>query len=198
MLRILIHNWRLLALRGGLALAFAMFAFSLRVTPFSPLVGAITFAFAVMVFGAFAFSAGIVTIIAGLRGSAHGSERWLLLVDGCGASIFGLALVLIPDLTLFHLIQILAWWAVFIGALESIIALRLRRHIGDEWFLLLSSVGSILFGAYLLSGLVQDELGVLKWVGLYSAYSGITLLVLAFRLRGLQLQAHRAAAAGQA
>ena len=104
-------------------------------------------------------------------------------------------MAVLPDLSLFHLIYVMAWWAVFVGTVEFVIALHLRRHMKDEWLLAVFSIASILFGAGLLLSKVATELAVLSWIALYSGFSGVTILVLAFRLRSLQLQAHKAAAA---
>jgi len=194
-LRTLIHNWWLLALRGVFALLFALLAFSLREAAFSWLLGAIASASVVVLFGLFAFTAGLFTLGAGMRGPVHGRERWLLLLDGLGASICGVVVAVLPDLSLFHLIYVMAWWAVFVGTVEFVIALHLRRHMKDEWLLAVFSIASILFGAGLLLSKVATELAVLSWIALYSGFSGVTILVLAFRLRSLQLQAHKAAAA---
>jgi uncharacterized membrane protein HdeD (DUF308 family) len=196
MFRTLIHNWWLLVLRGVFALLFATFAFSLHVSVLASLLRAIAFASVVVMFGLFAFSAGIFTLIAGLRGSDRPRERWLLVLDGGSACIAGLIVVLVPSLTLFSLVHIIAWWALFVGACEMAISVKLRRHIVDEWLLAASSVASLAMGAYLLLGWTHDETSILLWIGTYSVFSGVTMLALAFRLRSFLLLAHRTATAG--
>ncbi|HEY6305690.1 MAG TPA: hypothetical protein VI488_04430 [Candidatus Angelobacter sp.] len=81
MIRVLINNWWLLALRGVFALLFAMFAFSLRTMIDTWALGAVARAGLVMIFGLLAFAAGICTIAAAICGA--GTEKsHLLLWDG--------------------------------------------------------------------------------------------------------------------
>lgn len=191
MLRVLIHNWRLIALRGVFALLFAVFALSLHAGIASYLLRAMAFATVVVVFGLFAFAAGILTFVAGIRGRvhAHGESRWLLF-DGAAACVVGLAVIMVPALTLFHLIRVIAVWALYVGVFEMVMAGKLRRHLADEWSLLISGLGSMAFGVWLLLGWVRSQETILLWLGSYCAFKAVTLLVLAFRLRKLAFALH--------
>ena len=107
MLRILINNWWLLALRGVFALLFAALAFSSHTVMGTWLLSAIALAGVVVFFGLLAIAAGVCTIVAGVRGA--GEEKWWLLFwDGVAVCIFGAVVLLAPELDLIWLARMLA------------------------------------------------------------------------------------------
>jgi uncharacterized membrane protein HdeD (DUF308 family) len=70
-------------------------------------------------------------------------------------------------------------------------AMRLQQVLEGGWPLALSGLFSILLGEVLA---VMPDVGLFAWVwmiGIYSLLSGILLLTLAFRLRGLRHPAPR-------
>src|SRR5258708_1325472 len=138
MLRILVHNWWLLILRGAFALAFAIFIFFAQTIRLTWLLHAVAMVSVVEFFGLFAFSAGIFTMVAALRSFGKESEWWLLLVDGIGACSAGVVAITLPDLTFLALAHLIGASALFVGVCELLMAHKLRRHAPDEWFLALA------------------------------------------------------------
>jgi uncharacterized membrane protein HdeD (DUF308 family) len=89
-----------------------------------------------------------------------------------------------PGVTALALLYVIAFWAIFTGVLEMVMAISLRREIENEWLMVLSGVLSVLFGLILA---VLPGVGVLSlvWlVGIYALVFGIVLIVLGFRVRG--------------
>ena len=193
MLRILVHNWWLLVLRGALALAFALFVFSVQTIGRSWVLGALALASVVEFFGLFAFCAGVCTIIAAIRGVDKERDWWLLLIDGAGACLAGVVAVALPNLTFVALVRLIGAWALLVGACELLMAHKLRRHVSDEWSLALAAVGSLAFGAYLFTGWAAHLNQLFVWLGSYALFSAVTMLALGLRLRKLRNQAHLAA-----
>lgn len=193
MLRILVHNWWLLAMRGVFALVFGLAAFSLETFGSTWLLQAIAFTSVVEMFGVFAIVSGIFTIIAAARGFRKESAWWLLCLDGAAACAGGAAAVTVPELTFVALVRIIGIWAVFAGACELLIAIKLRHHLPDEWFLAISGAGSIIFSAYFFLGWASQLRQVITWLGCYSLFCSLTMLGLALRLYKLRGSAHRAA-----
>ena len=73
MAAILVGNWWVLALRGALAILFALVAFFMA---------GVTATVLVLVFGAYAFVDGIFALIAGLRAARHHGRSAPLLLEG--------------------------------------------------------------------------------------------------------------------
>lgn len=194
MIRILINNWWLLLLRGMCALAFA--GFVIFVQPFFPTVILRPWASSsvVVIFALLAISMGVITVFASIRGAENDYHAWLMLAEGLSLTAVGLVVLLVPRLLLWEVIKIIGGSALLIGGLEIATGIHLRRHITDEWLLLLGGASSVFFGLYLLSEVTPDVSSVLKWIALYAFVNGAAIVVLAFRLRALRHSVHALAA----
>jgi uncharacterized membrane protein HdeD (DUF308 family) len=192
MIRILIKNWWLLALRGVFALLFATFAFSLRAMIDTWVLGAMARAGVVVVFGLLAFAAGLSTIAAAIRG-AGAEKSHLLLWDGIAICSGGAVILLAPRLDLTWLVYGIAVLAIGVGILEILLARTLRRHIPDEWAMALAGAGSFCFGVYFLLAPMTETFSMLRWLGIYAGFSGIAILALALRLHSLLTSVHELA-----
>ena len=182
MLRIMIDNWWLLALRAIFALLFAGAVFFVDGANLPLLLRVFAHASTVVLFGLLAFGTGVFTLGGALRRSSRGHDRGLLLTDGLGTCAAGAIAVAIPSLTLVHLAWVIGYWAVFVGVCQMLMAHKIRRHLHDEWFLVLAGVVSLGFGVFMLLGRVVDDHTVLVWLGSYALFSAITMSGLAYRL----------------
>ena len=169
-------HWWAIALRGVLAILFALMTFA---------VPGITLAVLVILFGAYALVDGIVAIVSAIR-AAHGHRRWgAFLVEGIVGILAGLVTLFMPGVTLAFLIYVVGAWAIVTGVLEIAAAVRLRKHVAGEWLLILTGVVSILFGIAVFWAPIVGAIAIAFWLGAYALIFGILLLVLAFRLRSL-------------
>jgi uncharacterized membrane protein HdeD (DUF308 family) len=193
MFRVLIHNWWVLMLRGIFALLLAIYVFFVQSVRVITLLRAVVLTSVVELFGLFACVVGILTIFAAIRGFSKDQDWWLLLIDGAGAFAVGVAVVLLPAVTILTLLKFIGFWAFFVGICELLIADRLRRHVPDEWFLALAAMGSVLFGTYMFLMWRPEVQRVFLWLGFYALFSAVTMLALAFRLRKLGAIAHLSA-----
>jgi uncharacterized membrane protein HdeD (DUF308 family) len=182
MLRILIDNWWLFACRAVFAWVFAAYVWFVQGAKLPFLLNAFAHASTVVLFGLLAFSAGIFTLAAALRPSSKGHDRGLLLLDGVGACCAGIVAAVVPDFLLTHLIWVIAFFALFVGACEIMMARKVRRHLRDEWFLMIAGAGSLIFGGFLLVGRAYSDSALLLWLGAYASFSAVTMSGLAFRL----------------
>jgi uncharacterized membrane protein HdeD (DUF308 family) len=89
-----------------------------------------------------------------------------------------------PDVTAVALLYLISAWAVGRGLIEIVAAIHLRKLITNEWFLAVSGVLSIVFGAVLLNP-SAGALAMVWLIGTYALLFGIMLIVLALRLRTL-------------
>jgi uncharacterized membrane protein HdeD (DUF308 family) len=107
-----------------------------------------------------------------------------MLLEGIVGMLAGVAAFGWPGLTALALLYIIAFWAILTGVLEIVAAVRLRRVIPNEWGLILGGALSVLFGVVLVVAPNTGALAVVWTIGAYAVVFGITLLVLAVRLRG--------------
>jgi uncharacterized membrane protein HdeD (DUF308 family) len=172
MLHTLARNWWALALRGLVAVLFGLLTF---------LIPGITLVTLVLLFGAYALADGVFNVIAFFRVASH---HWALLIEGVVGIIAGILTFVWPAITALVLLYLIAFWAIFTGLFEIIAGIRLRKAIASEWLLLVMGVLSLLFGVFILFAPGAGALAIVLWIGAYALVFGITMLVLAFRLRG--------------
>ena len=173
MAAVMVGNWWALALRGVVAILFALIAFFLP---------GITAAALILLFGAYALVDGVFALIAGLRAARHHGRSGPLLLEGILNILIGTIVFLWPGPALVALIYLIAIWAVISGIALIAAGMALIRHSG-EWLLVLSGVISVLLGIILF---VQPAAGVVAlswWLGFYALLFGITLVATAFRIR---------------
>ena len=175
MLEGLSRNWWLIALRGAIAILFGVF------TILNP---AISLAALILLFGAYALADGVFELIAALTRRDE-EPRWVaLLVSGILGIAIGISTFVMPGVTALALLYLIAAWAVVRGVFEVAAAIRLRKAIRGEFWLILAGALSILFGVLLFVYPATGALAVLLWIGVFAIVFGIFLLALAFRLRG--------------
>lgn len=162
-------NWWMLALRGVLAILFAICAF---IWP------GLTLAVLVLLWGAFALVDGIVALIGGIQ-----ARWWAAAIFGLLGIAAGVLTLLWPGITAFALLMVIASWAIVRGAFEIAAAIRLRKEIAGEWILILSGIVAIVFGVYVVLFPALGALSVVWLIGLWSLAAGILMLSLAFRVR---------------
>jgi uncharacterized membrane protein HdeD (DUF308 family) len=170
----LVRNWKLVALRGVIALLFGL------LTLFYP---AVSLTALLLLFGAYALVNGLFIIMAAVA-NRRGEPHWVaLLVSGVMSVAIGVLTFIMPRLTALALLYLIAAWAVITGIGEIVAAIRLRRLITGEWLLLLAGILSVAFGALLFIFPGAGALAVTLWIGAYAAAFGIVLIALGFRLR---------------
>jgi uncharacterized membrane protein HdeD (DUF308 family) len=186
MLEHLARNWWTLALRGVLAIVFAVLAFAWP---------GITLVALVWLWGAYAFVDGIFTVLAAIR-SAERERPWgMLLLVGLAGIAAGVIAFVWTGITALAMAYLIAAWAIVSGVLTVIAAVRLRQEIEGEWLLGLSGVLSVILGLLVAAFPGAGLLASVWIIGAYALLYGAVMLVLAFRLRGLgQGEARRRAA----
>jgi uncharacterized membrane protein HdeD (DUF308 family) len=167
-------NWWALALRGGAALLLSIVAFTLP---------GVTLAAIVLIFGVYAITDGIFTIVAAVRGLRR-HERWgAMLAQGIAGVAAGVIAILWPAIGALALTYLVAGWALVTGALEIAAAVKLRKVVKGEWLLILSGLLSIIL-AVLLAIFPGVGMVVLAWwLGAYAFAYGVIGLALAMRVR---------------
>ncbi len=181
----LARDWRLLALRGALAIAFGIAALAWP--------GLTVYAL-VLLFGAYALVDGAVAVLSVVRHQA-GDHRALMMFEGIVGIVAGIGAAVWPGITALALVLLIGVYAVLTGIVELVAAARLRGVLRDDWALGLAGILSIAFGAAMIAFPGAGALAVAWLIGAYAIAFGAAMLTFAVRLRGLQrLGGARAAA----
>ena len=170
---LLAENWWALAIRGGLAILFGLIALFL---PGAALGGL------VLLFAAYMLVDGIFAIVAGVRAAESHQRWWPLVLDGVVDIAAGAVALLLPGLTVLAFVILLAVWAVISGVLELYAGFTLDKTHG-RWWLIAGGVVSIVWGILLFIAPYVGALVLTLWLGAYALFFGVSLLVLAYRLR---------------
>jgi uncharacterized membrane protein HdeD (DUF308 family) len=171
---VLVHNWWVVLLRGLVAILFGIIALT------AP---GISLAAMVLVFGAFAFTDGILLIVSALRRRGAHQPAGALVLEGIAGIGLGVFAVLLPAATAVGLLWIVAAWALVTGALEIAAAIRLRKAIRGEWLLALSGALSIALGILFALFPAAGLLTLVLWIGAYALIFGLIMVFLALRIR---------------
>jgi uncharacterized membrane protein HdeD (DUF308 family) len=172
---VLANNWWAFVLRGIFAVLFGVLTF------FRPGMALLTLVF---LFGIYAISDGVFSIIAAFRRTRDDEQPWwALLLSGVLSIIAGVIAFFLPPLAAMALLYLIAAWAIVTGIMAIVAAIRLRKQIEGEWLMVLSGVLSLLFGIFLITFPGAGALAVILWIGAYAFVLGIMLIVLGFRLR---------------
>jgi uncharacterized membrane protein HdeD (DUF308 family) len=171
----LAENWWLLLLRGLAAIAFGVIAF------FWP---GITLVALTYLWGAYAIADGIIAI--GAAFSASGGDagpRWWLGLSGVVSILAGIVAFAYTGMTALVLLMFIAVWAIIIGVLQLYAASQLRKVIDNEWWLILSGLLSIAFGAVLIAWPGTGALAVIWTIAWFAVFFGYMFIGLAFELK---------------
>ncbi|MGO9769299.1 MAG: HdeD family acid-resistance protein [Roseiarcus sp.] len=177
---LLARNWWAIGVRGVLAIVFGLIALFLP--------GA-TMLSLVIVFAIYAFVDGVFGIMSAVR-AAQAGQRWGLLVfEGLVNIAVAVIAVLWPGITVVAFVLLVAVWAILTGALELAAAFRLGTEDG-RWWLVVGGLVSLVYGALLVVAPMIGAVVLTWWLGAYALIFGVSLVVLAFKLKA-RLDEHR-------
>ena len=168
--------WWTFIIRGVVAVAFGVLAF---------LAPAWGIAVLVALFGAWALIDGVTGLVGGIRSRGRDRSWWLSILEGIVGIVAGVFAFLFPVLAAGALIFIIAAWAIVTGVFEIVAAIRLREQIRGEFWLGLAGVASILYGVVIYLFPAAGALSIVWLIGSFAIAFGAFLLVLGWRLRGI-------------
>ena len=132
-------------------------------------------------------SALIFGVLSGLRMGDNGKPIWPLIMVGLLGIGAGVATFFWPGLTALTLILIIGVWAIAIGLLQIVAAVRLRKHIHGEWLHALSGLLSVIFGLAVVGWPGAGAIALAWLIGWFAIVFGVILVVMAFKLRSGRL-----------
>lgn len=174
MLHALAKSWWLLLLRGIAGMLFGILAFAWP---------GLTLVTLVLFYGAYALVDGVLALIAAFSGGAKPVPAWWLIVVGLAGIAAGILTFMWPGVTVFVLVFFIGGWAIAHGVLEIVGAIRLRKEIDNEWWLILAGALSVIFGLFVIAAPGAGALALVWVIGAYSIVFGIMLVGLSLRLR---------------
>jgi uncharacterized membrane protein HdeD (DUF308 family) len=177
MIETLKRHWWVPVIRGIAAIVFGVIAF---VYP------RLTIATLVLFFGAWVLIDGIFRIVGAIGHRSTDPDWGWQLVIGVLGILVGFLTFHAPQITALALVIYIAAWALMIGASEIAIAVKLRREIKGEWFLILMGLASIVFAALLLWNPVAGAGAIIWLIAWYAVVLGILGIFFGFRLRSLR------------
>ena len=180
-------DWWMFAVRGIAAIVFGIAAFAWPEQTVTVLT---------WLFGLYLLVDGI-SLLAGLISGDPFARRnaWAVALMGIVSIGIGIASFIWTDAVALSLLYVIAFWAIVVGTLQVISAYQLRGQVdGDGWFAL-GGILAIVLGVLLV---VYPAAGVISLVWLIAAWaivSGVSSLVLAYRLRQVKSTLDAAVAA---
>jgi uncharacterized membrane protein HdeD (DUF308 family) len=176
MIETLKRHWWVPVIRGIAAIVFGIIAF---VYP------GLTIATLVLFFGAWVLIDGIFRVVGAIGHRGSDPDWGWQIVIGIVGIIVGLLTFHAPQVTALALVVYIAAWALMIGATEIAFAIKVRREIKGEWFLILMGLASIIFAVLLLWNPIAGAAAVIWLIGWYAVVLGILAVFFGFRLRSL-------------
>lgn len=169
-------NWWAFLLRGIAAIAFGISAFAWP---------ALTLTVLIALIGAYILADGLIELGQAIRDRERDLSGgwWLREFEGVLGIAVGLLTFFAPGVTAFMLLMFIAAWAVVSGMFRIVLAIRMRREIEGDWFLVSSGVLSVLFGMLVFAVPGAGPLSVVWLIGIYAVTLGVLLIGLALRLR---------------
>lgn len=168
--------WWLPLIRGVLLLALGGYAL------FLPGMTAIMLT---QIVGILLIAEGILAVIAGIL-AATSSRGWTIfrgaLVILIGIFVLGHS-AFVAGVTATVALYVIAFGVIASGVFEIMAAIRDRKEIEGEGWLLLSGGLAVLFGLLLLIAPIAFGLFIVRVLGAYAILYGISLIALAFRVR---------------
>lgn len=169
---VLRRDWWVFLMRGLFALIFGILVL---VWPKAS-VGVI-----VTVFAIYVLIDGVTALAYAFTPSAP--HRPALAFEGIIGVVVGFVALRAPGLTALALYGYVAFWAIFFGVGEVVLAVRMRRTMENELLLFLAGLASIVLGVLMLVLPRAGMLALVWLIGVYALLAAVLLIAFSLRLR---------------
>lgn len=168
------HDWRLVGFRGLVA---AIFGVVIIVVP------GISLRALIVLFGIYVLLDSLFSLFTAIR-SRKQLERWgVTLTKGVLGTILALLLIILPGISAVVVAYFLGAWFILLGVFEIITAVRLRRDMEGEAWLILAGIVSIGVGVFLFVWPAASMVTITLLIGIFTLLLGIMLMIHAWRIR---------------
>jgi uncharacterized membrane protein HdeD (DUF308 family) len=176
--------WWVFAVRGGLAIVFAIVLFLassfLGIFFFDP----VTLVYMSLLLGSYVLGNGLILgVAAGFGFEHHLHLWWLALCESCFALLLGvyigISLIMTPESLAF----LAGIHALGTGVFQGALAGKMRRDLPIQFLLALTCVVSIALGVVFLRHFHQAPRVTIQVLSAYELFCGLSSVVFALRLR---------------
>ena len=174
MIRAMAEKWWTFVVRGLLAILFGIIAMSYP---------GLTLILLMLFVGAFWVIEGLLGLFGVMGGEGH--KLWGLLYAFV-TIVAGVYVMTRPAISAVALAFVIGLWAIVKGFSEIAIAVRLRKEIQGEFFMILMGLIAVLFGLFLVFRPGAGALAVVTIIAIFAIVQGILAILLGFRLKGLR------------
>ncbi|GAA1656809.1 HdeD family acid-resistance protein [Kribbella alba] len=165
-------GWKMLVVRGAIAIVFGILAISW------PRSTAIALA---LLWGFWALTDGVGSIVQAFQPESRGSRVWLVLI-GVIALIAAFFAIFSPAVTAVTLTWILGIWLIVRGVFEAVGAFSTNMAT-PRWLLLLSAALSILLGVLFVANPGAGAVGIAVWLGITALVWGAAFVAIGLAIR---------------
>jgi uncharacterized membrane protein HdeD (DUF308 family) len=170
-------RWWVVILRGLVALGFGALTFAWP---------GVTLRMLVLLFSIYALTDGIFSLFSAIGAHQHREDRWFLALEGIVGIWAAVVMLRAPEVTALFLVFFISIWAMATGFLRIVAAIRLRKKISGELWLVLTGVLSVLLALTLVT-MPLVGMAALVWViAVYALLIGALQVILGFELRRLR------------
>jgi len=134
-------------------------------------------------FGVFILAESVVTIVITIARRKQYERWWLGLIGGGLGLIIGGITVFRPIAATVFLLYLIAAWALITGVLVIVAAVRLRKTIQHEWYLILLGVVAIIFSIFVFTRPLIAAVVMMWIISAFALVFGGLLIVQASRFK---------------
>ncbi len=174
MKKLLGKAWQMLLLRGVFALLFGLMAFAWP---------GLTLVSLIYIFAFYAIADGIATLSGAWQNRKTDNNWGLIFFIGIISLLAGIVTLFYPGLTAVYLMILIGIRALLDGALTVFAAIRLRKEIQGEGWMILGGLISVAFGLWVIFSPGEGALTLIWVIALFAVILGIILILLALKAR---------------
>ena len=172
--KILSRFWWIILIRGVLAVLFGITLFAWPAISLSSLM---------FLFGFFTLADGIGNVVNAIGGRQEHEHWWVLFLAGLTGIALGVLTLTNPGATALVILFYIAIWVIATGILQIVVAVRLRKEIEGEFWMMLGGLASVIVGLLLVARPGEGVLAVMWLIASYAIAFGTIQIILALRVR---------------
>jgi uncharacterized membrane protein HdeD (DUF308 family) len=136
----------------------------------------------VVLFGLYAFAVGVLLLLQTV--TVKDGKWWVRLLGSIVAFAAGAAVFLWPGISALSLLYVISFYFIFLGVLQVVSSIELRRVFSGEWLYFISGILSIIVGVLLIMRPQTGAIALAQTIGIFAIAYGVLIGLLAFRLQG--------------